>query len=457
VFEDLDGDCTYDVGEPPMQNIQIHCAGFGYDYTDAQGMYSFHVPVGNYTVSQTVQAFYPLAACQSNSFPVNITATSTGCGQVIDFANVINPIHDIHVVTTWAGMPPVPGNPYAVKMIISNNGTVTEPGVIVGYEDDGQLNAPTFANLSTVQNNPGGQPNWYSSTSFPTLAPGQSQVVLAHYQVPTDIPMSTQLVFEDTATYQAPMATWLSDYSPWNNTNDYGATVVSSYDPNMVEVLPQGEGQPGYILTTDSVLDYVVHFQNTGTYYAQNVVIRLTLDTDVQINSLIPGYSDHNYEIQISEDREVTITFANIHLPWQAQSELGSQGMVTFSVKQAPGLAVGTPITCTAAIYFDYNEPVITNTALNTITDQIGVAEPAATPTLSLYPNPNNGQFTLTLSADAGTLQQVTVFDLMGRPVFRTTTAATRLDLGDMPAGHYVAVVNTDRGVFNRKFVVVGR
>jgi hypothetical protein len=34
---------------------------------------------------------------------------------------------------------------------------------------------------------------------------------------------------------------------------------------------------------------------------------------------------------------------------------------------------------------------------------------------------------------------------------------ATHLDLGDVPAGHYVVVVNTDKGVFNRKFVVVGR
>jgi hypothetical protein len=106
---------------------------------------------------------------------------------------------------------------------------------------------------------------------------------------------------------------------------------------------------------------------------------------------------------------------------------------------------------------FDYNEPVITNTALNTITDHIGVAESAMVPSISLYPNPNNGTFNLSLTADAGNLQQATVYDLMGRVVYRSATNTQRLDLGEVPAGHYVLVVHTDKGVFNRKFVVVGR
>lgn len=455
VFEDLNGDCVLDPGEPPMENIMIHCQGFGYGFTDENGVYAFQVPVGSYNISQNVQAFYPLAGCQGNSFDVDVTSTTSGCEYVVDFANEINPIHDIHVVTTRHGNPPVPGNDYTVKMIISNNGTLDEANAIVGYEDDGQLLNTNFSTIAPTQPNIVDFPNWYSATSgFPMLEPGETQIVYVDYDVPTNIPMSTQLTFDDTATYEAPMATWLDDYTPWNNTNYYTDIVVSSYDPNMVEVLPQGQGEPGYIFTTDSVLDYIVHFQNTGTYYAQNVVIKLDLDEDIQLESFVPGYSDHDYTVEISEDREVTFTFANINLPWQSMGEYLSRGMVTYSIKQNPNLAVGTPINCTAAIYFDYNEPVITNTALNTIFEEVGTNDLDGDFSLSVYPNPSTGIFNLQLPTEAGSIQRTTVYDMMGRMVHLESTNDLRVDLSNLDIGHYLLMAETDKGSYRQKLVI---
>lgn len=455
VFEDLNGDCLFDPGEPAMQNIMIHCQGFGYAFTNVAGEYSFQVPVGSYTISQNVQAFYPLASCQGNSFDIDVTATTSGCEYVVDFANEINPIHDIHVVTTRHGNPPVPGNDYRIRMIISNNGTLDEANTIVGYEDDGQLNNASFSTISPTQPNIVDFPNWYSATSgFPMLEPGETQVVYVDYDVPTNIPTATQLTFDDTSSYEAPMATYLDDYSPWNNTNYYSDIVVSSYDPNMVEVLPQGQGEPGYIFTTDSVLDYIVHFQNTGTYYAQNIVVKLTLDEDIQLESFIPGYSDHEYSVEISEAREVTFTFPNINLPWQAMGEYLSRGMVTYSIKQNPNLPVGTPINCTAAIYFDYNEPVITNTAVNTIFEEVGTNDLEGDFSLNVYPNPSTGAFNLQLPAEAGTVQMTTVYDMMGRTVHFESSNDLRLDLSNLDNGHYLLLAETDKGSYRQKLVI---
>ena len=455
VFEDLNGDCILDPSEPPMQNIMIHCQGFGYAFTNADGVYSFQVPVGSYNISQNVQAFYPLAACQGNSFDIDVTSTSSGCEYVVDFANAINPIHDIHVITTRQGNPPVPGNDYRIKMIVKNSGTLDEANIIAGYEDDGQLINNGFSSITPTQPNTVDFPNWYSATSgFPLLEPGQTEVVYVDYDVPTNIPMSTVLVFDDTATYEAPMATWLDDYSPWNNTNFYSDVVVSSYDPNMVEVLPQGDGPEGFIFNEDSVLDYIIHFQNTGTWYAQNVVVKMTLDEDVQVETFQPGYSEDEYTVTIDENREVTWTFTNINLPWQALGEYISRGMVTFSIKQEPGLAPLTPIEATAAIYFDYNEPIITNTALNTIFQPDGVNELSGDFSLSVYPNPSSGLFNLKLPTEAGKVELITVYDLSGREVFTQSSGIMSVDLSAITSGQYLLTAQTETGLYRQKLLL---
>jgi hypothetical protein len=70
VFNDANGNCVMDAGENGIPNIQIHCIGFGYAYTNASGVYSFQVPTGTYTLTETVLATYPLAGCQNNAIPV---------------------------------------------------------------------------------------------------------------------------------------------------------------------------------------------------------------------------------------------------------------------------------------------------------------------------------------------------------------------------------------------------
>jgi hypothetical protein len=60
VYADANNNCTQDVGELGIDNIQIHLAGFGYTYTDS-GYYSMKVPNGSYTLSESVQTFYPLS------------------------------------------------------------------------------------------------------------------------------------------------------------------------------------------------------------------------------------------------------------------------------------------------------------------------------------------------------------------------------------------------------------
>lgn len=420
VYIDANNNCVRDAGENGINNIQIHCSGFGYAYTNANGVYSFQVPTGTYTISESVQQIYPLASCQANNTMVSVTAAS-GCVSTANFANNVIPVHDLHIITTNFTQP-VPGNSYTQRVIVQNEGTLTESTVKLGYTHDGQLSYGNSSPWTLTQQNAGMYPDWYSITSgFPVLNAGAASASFVNYTVPTNIPINTVVSFQDTVAHAAPLATtWLTDNTPWNNVNNHQAIVVSSYDPNFKEVSPKGTGPQGYITVNDSILTYVVHFQNEGTYYAQNIVVVDSLSPYLNMASLRPGYSDKSYTTKADENGVIRFKFDNINLPWKsAYGDIMSSGMFTYSVKLKHALPAGTKIKNTAAIYFDYNEPVITNTTLNTIDESgsVSIKEQKAISAddVILFPNPANTGFSLLISSAEKTESELSMTDISGR------------------------------------------
>jgi hypothetical protein len=459
VFDDQNGNCIQDAGEAGIQNIQVHCSGIGYAYTNANGVYLFHVPSGTYTVSESVQTQYPLSACQNNAVVVTaVSGTTGGCVHTVDFANSINPIHDMHI-STWNNSYAVPGNIYSQLCVISNQGTVAENSVASGYATDGQLNAPSFVPGGVFA---GGTANWYSATSGINLAPGTSEIFNIQYNVPTNIPINTVVNFKDSVVNSAPMTNWLNDYTPWNNVNMTNQTVVSSYDPNFKEVSPQGDGPTGLIPLDIHELDYMVHFQNLGTYFAQNIVVIDTLDPDLDWSTLKPIYSSHPGVASIDEHGVLKYTFANINLPAAMYHEAASQGMFSYSISLKPGLEAGTEITNNAAIYFDYNEPVMTNTTLNTLYEPEGIsASDPETTSFAIYPNPANKDFYLAFNNVVPGAANLFITDVSGRII---QSQAIRLQKGrqvialsssQLSAGIYFVTVSLKGNSNTRKLVIV--
>ena len=73
----------------------------------------------------------------------------------------------------------------------------------------------------------------------------------------------------------------------------------------------------------------------------------------------------------------LTFTFDNILLPDSTSNEPGSHGFVQFSVQPKAGLVPKTRIDNFSDIYFDYNEPVRTNSTVNRIYDVPAGVAPA--------------------------------------------------------------------------------
>jgi uncharacterized repeat protein (TIGR01451 family) len=457
VFHDANGNCIQDIGENGLKNIAINCQGFGMTYTDANGNYSFKLPSGTYTLTQIAQSQYPLASCQSNSIVINVTAASN-CSIVNNFANDLIPNHDLHV-SLWSNVaPPVPGFAYSQVLTVTNNGNVNEPNSLINYKADAVVNTPTmipgaaWSNIAT---------DLYSTTGNPVnLVTASNVVYQVDYMVPVNTPLGYILNFKDTACHISPITAFLTEGSPWDNVNSYQSIVVGSYDPNFKEVQPAGKGPNGDIALTDSVLEYAVHFQNLGTYKAQNIFVLDTLDADLDWTTLRPQYSSHPSTLSIDKNGVLRYDFKNINLPAKQDNEPASNGMFTYTIKQKKNLAYGTEIKNTAAIYFDFNAPIITNTTLNTLAAPTGIGNAGSNlQSVKVYPNPTSEDLFIEVPmAWYNHEVVVNVSDISGKVVMQKSVVADsktiNLATNTLGTGIYFLQCTANGAVYTQKFVV---
>ena len=135
---------------------------------------------------------------------------------------------------------------------------------------------------------------------------------------------------------------------------------IGSYDPNDKQAFPTGFGDEHFIWQNID-LEYLIRFQNTGTDTAFTVVIRDTISEHLDITSLQMGASSHNYTYTIDGEGVLKVRFDHILLPDSTTNLLGSNGFFKYKIKQEPDNSIGTMIYNEAAIYFDFNAPIITN------------------------------------------------------------------------------------------------
>ena len=143
--------------------------------------------------------------------------------------------------------------------------------------------------------------------------------------------------------------------------------LVGSFDPNDKTATPKLTIAQ---LAAGSYVDYIIRFQNTGTDTAIHVVVADTLSSKLQANTLQLIATSHLCKTTV-KDKVVIFEMRDIMLPDSNVNEFASHGFLRFRVKPVNGLVVGDIIKNTAAIYFDYNLPVYTNTEMTTIVTDI--------------------------------------------------------------------------------------
>ncbi len=227
--------------------------------------------------------------------------------------------------------------------------------------------------------------------------------------------------------------------------------VTGSYDPNDKMGLPKGYGAQHYI-EPNTDLEYRIRFQNTGTDTAFTVVIRDTLSPFLDPASLRAGAASHNYEFDLEGDAVAIFRFENILLPDSNVNEALSHGFVSFSISQKPDVALESVIENEAAIYFDFNEPVITNQVFHTIgRNFIEVSNdinelPKGLGALLSYPNPSAGEVTFEIPSEQPVKATFMLYDSFGRIVMQKGFEGQRFYFNglELPKGIYFYHVNVE-------------
>jgi hypothetical protein len=166
--------------------------------------------------------------------------------------------------------------------------------------------------------------------------------------------------------------------------------------------------------------------------------------------------SSHNYDLK-RENNKLTWFFYDIDLPPTSQNPILSHGFVSYRIKPNPSIAIGDIIPNTASIFFDYNPPIITNTfntefvaPLNNLDFNSG--------NFIVYPNPTNGLVQISLKNYSDTIQNVTIFDVLGKIVKKVEAVnsnQTNINVSELSSGIYMVEVATENDLKQVKKLVI--
>ncbi len=220
---------------------------------------------------------------------------------------------------------------------------------------------------------------------------------------------------------------------------------IGAFDPNDKTGFPNGYG-PNHFIDQNKSLTYHIRFQNTGTDTAFNIVVIDTLSEHLEVATFEPLVASHDYELEVLKGNILKFSFEDILLVDSTKNEPLSHGFIRFEIDQKPDVALGTIINNSAAIYFDFNKPVITNTTTYTIgKDFIEVKIISSTftiPQVKMEIKPNPFVHSTTITIDHPEMQEATfnLFDLSGRFIKQYSFFGNQFELlrSDLETGVYI-------------------
>jgi uncharacterized repeat protein (TIGR01451 family) len=434
VFNDINNNGIKDIGENGLANILIKTKADNWVFsTDSAGDYTAysHLPV------DTLLIVNP--SLYANSSPVYYAVMQSDTGK--NFAVHYTPnVIDLRVTLTHLTAAR-PGFDDVIRLTYTNVGTDTISGYINLNFDDSLIFISCSPTQTSINNN-------IITWNYSNLIPLESRNINISFHIPSTVPIGYMLSFSSTV---YPVT---GDAAPENNSNDLTQTVSGSCDPNEKEVIP-GDGISPLQIANGENLVYAIHFQNTGTDTAFNIVIIDTISPNLDITSIKILSSSHPCTYQVSGPGIVEFSFPNILLPDSNVNLIGSNGFVKYAIKPKSSLILGNSITNTAYIYFDFNTAVATNTTSTTVKNPTGLFDVAGNMSmLSIYPNPSNDY--ISIQYNLPEKPQVEIFTMQGKSVFRTkadSNSSIKIDVSGFPSGLYFVKVKSEKGILVEKFI----
>jgi hypothetical protein len=194
-------------------------------------------------------------------------------------------------------------------------------------------------------------------------------------------------------------------------------------------------------------VDYLIRFENTGNYAAENVVVKDIIDTKIfDVSTLKITDASHEVYTRI-EGNKVEFIFENIQLPFD---DANNDGYIAFKIKTLPSLVLGDSLKNLADIYFDYNFPIRTNEAQTTVAFPVFTKD--ITTEVNVYPNPVSDVLYLDKN-DHWTKAEI--FDIAGRIMRSISFNGQSMDVSELESGTYFIRLKDGENVGLVKFVKI--
>lgn len=288
------------------------------------------------------------------------------------------------------------------------------------------------------------QVNFLAANPTPNLNFGDSLLVWQTGNIPTSGTWSAE-IFSKTKT-NIPLGTLVRDTGfvslmekdtfPKDNFFSEFSTVVGSFDPNDKLVSPTV--LPSAALPEQPALTYTIRFQNTGTASADHVRIVDTLSADFDPAAFQLLVASHPVVWHLN-GRVLEFFFENIQLPHSAGNELASHGFVRFSLRPSRLVGPNKVLRNRAAIYFDFNVPIVTDFA------ELPVRKTVVTREIFLTLCPNQETYEGIFYPTVGTVTKILpgywadtlrIVHVNWHPLIPTTRIETEVCPGDIFFGH---------------------
>lgn len=426
-----------DVSDSVYPNLRLNMSlSVGNIISNTTGDYYLTVPSGSYFISPQLEnpTYFNISPSSAS-----VTFPTAASPFVRNFCITPNGVHhDLEVVIIPIGIAR-PGFDAQYKLKYKNKGNVAENvSVSFNYND-------SILDFVSASATPTSQISGSLSWSLGTVNPLQSGeiIITLNLNAPTENPAVNS---GDILNYTSTISGLNTDEFSSDNNFTLNQVVVNSFDPNDKTCLE------GVVISPTLIGQYVhyrIRFENTGTFAAQNVVVRDIIDTaKFDLSTLQITDASHSCVTRIINTNRVEFIFENINLPFD---DANNDGYVVFKIKTKSNLVVGNTISNSANIYFDYNFPITTNTATSAF-QVLNNDSFESDAYFSIYPNPVKDILNLTSKRD-NQITSLTIFNLLGQQLLTVIKPEDKVDVSNLQVGSYIVKVNTNTGVFSGKFI----
>lgn len=412
VYNDLNSNCLDDTTEAGIKNAKVMLYSSGnliqQTYTGSTGLYSFDTDTGSFTYTIDTAGMPVYLTCPPSGFHTSILTPADSIDFDMNFGVECKPGFDIGALGMHRSRQFFPGNQTELTIHagdISNYFGLHCAGAVSGTVTVNFNGPVTFVSASAGAL----QPTVTGSTLVYTVS--DFGLIDFSHDFKIILLTDTSAQVADSVCFNVTVDPIAGDIDSMNNYYGQCFAVSNSYDPNLKEVNPTSD-----IGSDQQWLNYTVYFQNTGTAAAQNIYIIDTLSNFVDPSSFtLLSYSNKNFT-QINGNI-VRFNFPNINLPDSTNDEPHSHGFIQYKVRSLQGLSIGTTISNTAHIYFDFNSPISTNTTMNNVSNLISVADFSSDFDYNIYPNPVNSETRIRFSLNKSAEVSIQLYNSLGEKI----------------------------------------